>query len=259
MMFVIGNGWARLALDLDSLSRLCDAREPKLRAAVVAPDYASLQQILGRVRAGCLSTKLNMTVVQIDRTLTALRNQTLTYEQLAESIRALHRRFLDESSSVVFVHIARRLLDYFGAPDAFGETVASAFPSAVFDIEEAGNCLAFGRNTASVMHLMRVVECGLRVVAESLGVAAEFKTWEPVIRKLRTELEGKYPAIDPAMKGKREFYSHVFDRLTAIKDAIRNPAMHARENYDESQAIETYRAVKAFIQTVAEGLAEHKA
>ncbi len=47
----------------------------------------------------------------------------------------------------------------------FGENVRTAFPSAAFDIEQAGNCLAVEANMAAIYHLLRVAEHGLRALA----------------------------------------------------------------------------------------------
>lgn len=44
----------------------------------------------------------------------------------------------------------------------FGEQVYIAFPSAVFDIKEAGNCWVSGRNNAVVYHLMLAVNTVIR-------------------------------------------------------------------------------------------------
>ncbi len=40
----------------------------------------------------------------------------------------------------------------------FGDDVFAKFPDATKDISEAGKCLALGRNTATVFHLMRAME-----------------------------------------------------------------------------------------------------
>ncbi|MFZ1980558.1 MAG: hypothetical protein WAU61_04570, partial [Smithella sp.] len=48
----------------------------------------------------------------------------------------------------------------------FGDFVNAKFPSASFDIIEAGNCFATARYTACVFHLMRVLEIGLSTLAK---------------------------------------------------------------------------------------------
>jgi hypothetical protein len=60
--------------------------------------------------------------------------------------------------------------------------------SASFDIEEAGKCLAFDRGTATVMHLMRVLEVGLKALAKVLQIAYA-PSWDSYIKKINTILE----------------------------------------------------------------------
>jgi hypothetical protein len=56
--------------------------------------------------------------------------------------------------------------------------VTTNFSSTSFDIEEAGKCFATGRNTATVMHLMRVMEIGLKAAAIGMNVPdPEKATW----------------------------------------------------------------------------------
>ena len=57
---------------------------------------------------------------------------------------------------------------YYDQPQLFDADVFN-FPSANEDIVEAGTCLAFERGKATVMHLMHVVEVGLKVLASALG------------------------------------------------------------------------------------------
>ena len=66
----------------------------------------------------------------------------------------------------VLLQIDANKLEFFDNLQAFGEEVFAAYPSANDDIFEASICLALERGTACVMHLGRVVEVGLRSIAE---------------------------------------------------------------------------------------------
>ncbi len=52
----------------------------------------------------------------------------------------------------------------------FPESVSKAFPSAQRDISDAQDCLVAGCDTATVFHLMRVVEWGIRAFCVHLGI-----------------------------------------------------------------------------------------
>jgi hypothetical protein len=66
--------------------------------------------------------------------------------------------------------------------------VIKAFPSTIYDLEEAGSCYAFGVFTACVFHLMRVCEYGLVSLAESLGEDPGISSWEKLLRKIRDKI-----------------------------------------------------------------------
>ena len=48
----------------------------------------------------------------------------------------------------------------------------------VFELDEAAKCLALGRSTAAVFHLMRAMEVGIRSVARCLGIPDPLKPAE---------------------------------------------------------------------------------
>src|SRR5262249_13649752 len=58
--------------------------------------------------------------------------------------------------------IEGRLAPLFETPLQDWGDVPDKFPSVVYDVTEAGKCLALGRDTAAVLHLMRVLERGLQ-------------------------------------------------------------------------------------------------
>jgi hypothetical protein len=242
-------GAGRAALDFN----------PKERGTVI-PDEVKVADRASyvEVRRDCIALGLDSAIDQLNRVDTAFERSfpLITFGELDALETELANRITDELERALLLHVGPSVAKYYGLTSPFGEVVSVAFPDSIIDTEEAGNCLALGRDTACVMHLMRVMESGIAALAKSLNVAADFKTWDTVIKKLRAELEVSYPQMDPAMKGKRDFYAHSFDRLTAVKDALRNPTMHARVHYDPSRAEEVYRAVRSFMQLLAEQLTE---
>src|SRR5258708_7512857 len=65
----------------------------------------------------------------------------------------------------------------------WGVDVLDKFPSAILDMEEAGKCLAFDRNTACVFHCMRVMEVGLKTLASALGIPYA-PSWESYLTQI---------------------------------------------------------------------------
>jgi len=147
---------------------------------------------------------------------------------------------------------------------AFRAECAIAFPSAAHDIQEAGNCLAVECNTASVFHLMRVAEYGMRTLAWDRRVKIpkgpiEFATWEEIIR----ELEKAEAAIMQYPKGavreaQLNFYHGAMMELRAFKNAFRNQVMHTRSVYSNKDAIAIYEHVEHFMFILAGHISENK-
>jgi len=61
--------------------------------------------------------------------------------------------------------------------------VISAFPSSRADIAHAVDCYASEHETACVFHLMRVLEHGLRALAEDVGKTFDVQNWQNIIFK----------------------------------------------------------------------------
>jgi len=74
----------------------------------------------------------------------------------------------------VSVHVPKMIASYFEHPNLFGIDVSRHFPSAKFDIREAGSCLALGRNTACVYHLRERPRLRSAAYAVILGAP---RTW----------------------------------------------------------------------------------
>jgi hypothetical protein len=56
-------------------------------------------------------------------------------------------------------------------PGSYAPDFDVKFPAAIYEIDEAGKCLALGRSTAAVFHLMRAMEIGIKGVSRCIGVA----------------------------------------------------------------------------------------
>ena len=111
-------------------------------------------------------------------------------------------------------------------------------------------------NTAAVFHLMRVVEYGLRALAEKLKVSAaagkpiEYSTWGKIIPALQTKIETieKKPNKTKKEQSDLDFFRLASHDCNIFKDFWRNDVMHTRGNYNESEALDVYDRVKEFMQ-----------
>jgi hypothetical protein len=136
----------------------------------------------------------------------------------------------------------------------FGQEVEDHFSLASFDIAESGKCLALSRGTACIMHLMRVLEFGLNVLANELGVRFERREWENVINDIEVAVKLiNGPHVGTEWREKQKFYSEAAKDFRYFKNAWRNHAMHARERYDASEAKLIFEHVKSFMHHLATG------
>ena len=130
-------------------------------------------------------------------------------------------RLRDEFELTTFLFVeASRLKFYDTSEPLFGTEVASKYPSAYQEIAEAGKCLALGRSTACVFHLMRTMEVGIHAVAQGLKIPdpakpAE-KNWGVILRKIRE-------AIDARQRWRRKSDKDFYEEAWASLDAVRNP------------------------------------
>ena len=140
----------------------------------------------------------------------------------------------------------------------FGAEAASGFPSAAFDISEAGKCFALNRPTACVFHLMRVLEIGLGVFAKHFAVPSDHTNWHNIIEGIEKAVRNMSsdPAKPADWKEQQEFYSQAAHGFMFIKDAWRNYTAHARGKYTEDETETIFINVRAFMQRLATRLHE---
>ncbi|MEZ5880772.1 MAG: hypothetical protein R3D35_08940 [Nitratireductor sp.] len=161
----------------------------------------------------------------------------------------------DELGSRVFLGLSEADRNLFEAKEPpFGQEVEQRFAIAIDDIYEASKCLALGRGTATVFHLMRVTEVGLKALAAELGIPYA-PSWESYKRQLEKILDsGNYASLTPDQKAKRPFYLDVLGDVSAIKTAWRNPTMHIVKSYDVAQAAVIFSATNMFMRHLADNL-----
>jgi hypothetical protein len=136
--------------------------------------------------------------------------------------------------------------------------VQAAFPSAIGDLVAAGNCYATGNDTASVFHMMRAVEFGLRTLAEAVGAPVaklpfEYEEWNTLINnvdstwKASVDTWGKSAELINA----RQFFKRIVADLHAFKDDVRNIIMHTRGEYDSPGALSVRNRVDGWFGVLA--------
>ena len=186
-----------------------------------------------------------------------------SYDVLRIALKDLRADLITYLGTETFAYVPPARSKYLEQEALFGEAVWKAFPSARYDIQEAGNCYAVGAHTACVFHLMRAVEGALRVLARDLKVklpGLEFEEWNRIIEAIQecAEVRAKTLRRREDRTKAREFYGGAIGEFRAFKDAWRNHVMHARASYDEQRAQSAMTHVREFMQRLAERLSEDR-
>jgi hypothetical protein len=165
----------------------------------------------------------------------------------------------DEVGGVAAWQVSRSDMAFFDK-ELFGGDVQGRFPSASDDVEEAGKCIGLGRNTASVFHLMRVMEVGLRSLGKSLNNPEldpkRNPSWETILRPCDEELKKPLSKRSSEWQTDEQFFSTATANLRAVKDAWRNPTMHVERRYNDEEARDAWNAVRAFMRHLATKVSE---
>jgi hypothetical protein len=208
---------------------------------------------------------LNVTADTVGDVLKTLRDHETrrNYQWLIDQALAIERLGQRELDNKLFIYVPAERSRYFptqAEPYAFGETVATAFPTATSDIHEAANCLALARGTAAVFHLMRVLNVGLAVLCKEFGVTLSHTNWGTAIPELESKIrdmhrDPKWKAL-PDCKEQQQYFSQAASHFGILKDAWRNYTMHEPVVYTEERAELIFANTKAFMQTLSERLKE---
>lgn len=192
--------------------------------------------------------------------LTTPMNQ-LTYNRVRKMLEGLQERLEENLSGAYFKFVPLEKSIFYRMSYPFGQNVADQFPSAVYDVEEATKCFALGRNTACVMHLMRVAEVGLMAYGASLNVMAQITSaqsnWGKVLQVANDEMRRLNASSDPTWTPeKKVFFEDMHALLHAVRVAWRNPSMHADQQYDYPRAKRIYEAIRDWMRHMADHLGE---
>ncbi len=139
----------------------------------------------------------------------------------------------------------------------FGTDFQTKFPSASFELDEAGKCLALARYTAAVFHMMRIMEIGIRAVGRCLNIPDPVKdaerNWGAVLRKIKDEIDRRTAAKPQTWlhNDDKNFFSEIYVSLDAVRVAWRNTTMHVENKYTGEEAEHIFVSVRGFMKKLA--------
>jgi len=212
---------------------------------------------LQNIRSDCADLELKSAVAQIDRINSNHSEGGVPYPMLEELV----NRIDDELGASRFLKIDYADQEKYDNPTKAWIRVLYRFEGAAFDIEEAGKCMALNRYTASVFHLMRIVETAvlsLQCFLEKSDQKAHFGSVLAKLEKLHTKT--KFEDIPDRLKPHRQFLIDILPHLHAVKDSWRNKVSHVDEKivpvdlFTGEMAGDVYRATLALMNKISDGL-----
>jgi hypothetical protein len=173
---------------------------------------------------------------------------------LSEEIASSLKR---ELSMVDFYMIDKINRSYFNPlQSVFGKEFANKFPTqAVFEVDEAGKCLALNRPTAAVFHLIRTMEVGILATSRCLQIADPIKpaerNWGRILEKIKRMELKKKAEHGGSNSRRRSIFEALYASLDAVKNPWRNATMHVENKYTDDESEHIFAAVRGFMKKLA--------
>ena len=208
---------------------------------------------LAHVESACQPEHLQLpaTLAHIPRVRSAVESAE-TYADVQNPLHELRTRMHDELKSRLFLYVPMEEAKYYGRTQAFGPKVDRRFPDLEADIGEAGDCIAIGKPTAAVFHLMRVMESLVQQFGAQLGVpAVSDLNWQKILDQINKHIKA-LPESNKNEKENKAKLSAASAHLFNVKLAWRNPTMHPKSTYTAEEASGIYDCVKRFAEHLAD-------
>jgi hypothetical protein len=217
-------------------------------------EIGDLKESFGKIANLCVALNLETSKELFSE---ALDDLPATGREFKIYIDALY----SEIKNKLFLFVPDHRRKYYIPKNFLAESTKTSFPNARAELAEAGRCFVVDRYTATVFHCMRAVEIGLRAVAKELDVKFPFPVeqaeWEPMINQIESKIAGlKDRPKDAEKDAVQKFYSEAAMQFRYFKDGWRIRVSHARESYDESQALSVIEHAAGFFAILSTRLKE---
>ena len=217
----------------------------------VDPDLAKhVQASLNRVLVNITSRMPLQSVTAQSKRIDSLIIRQVSCKELIQAVEELKNRLFDELCERQFYYVPPERAKYYIESMMFGKDVNDRFPSAIDDIEDAGKCLALGQGTGCVLHLMRVLEVGLKSLGNALSIPYA-PSWESYLKQIADRIAAKHKNKTVKWRRDEKFYRDLSGDLLTVKQAWRNPTMHVDRRYSVDEAEQILLAAKGFMTRLA--------
>jgi hypothetical protein len=233
-----------------------------LSAIISDDDRKRLASLLGLGTAQPGRLELEATSNRIERVIVLLRDlHPIKHEQIANELKILKETADDEIRYRYFYHHPVAKAKKLRAFEGEWYESNKSFPSAREGALNATDCYAIGQSDACVFHCMQVLESGLRVLANNVGLRFDTQQWQNIVNEIESGVsvmrKNGIPNTPKAEKDRRlQFLSEAAKEFAYFKDGWRNFVAHGHDKYDDHKALSVLEHTRAFMNHLASQLSE---
>jgi hypothetical protein len=196
---------------------------------------------------------LKVSLKEAEKMLPAFNNPDTQSDRIKNLAHHLSSVIQSELDGEMFFQLESSKTEYWHPAWLVDSPIYTLFPRAHEEIQCAGRCYAYGESTACVFHLMRVIDSGLCVVADSLKINHDARNWSAIGTKIQKKMEEKYQTKTDDWKRSEPFYASILTDIQAISRGHRNPVLHEVEKkYTDPEARYLLAVTEAFMGHLAE-------
>jgi hypothetical protein len=235
---------------------------PAFPEVISDDDRKRIAGLLGLGAQQSRRLELEATHNRIERVLLLLRQpHPIKHEQLSNEIRILKETADDELRFRYFYYYPIDKAKKLRLFETEWSSSNKSFPSARASALNASDCYAIGQPNACVFHCMHVLESGLRVLANNVGLTFDTQQWKNIIDEIETKIgnirDNGIPGVAKAEKDKRlQFLSEAAKEFFYFKDGWRNFVVHGHDKYDDPRALSVLEHTRVFMNHLASQLSE---
>jgi len=229
-------------------------------------DLISTKKLIARMRAASANGKTGLTHQEVQSMLAEMR------VRIKEDLQDKVFLIINERSKIERFFVVTTPEEYAEptqmgvlvprmAHQLFHKSIVERMEETSDDIVEAARCFVADRWTASVFHLMRVVEYGLLEVARLADITDPKPSWGAILGQLeKLSNKTKYDDLPDAVKPHIALIRELLPRLHAIQHAWRNKMLHVENKLiptggvTEEIANDIMNSVEIFMKTLVEKL-----
>jgi hypothetical protein len=185
-------------------------------------------------------------------------NVGLDSERTCHHVETIYATMKAELGAILLKAIPRERATYCNSEWLKNSEIESKFPTSFTELDRAAICYSLGQSTASVFHSMRALEPALAALAKPFPhISSKHENWQTIIEQVETTVRalGQQPKSQQKLD-EEKFFGAATSHLYFVKNAWRNHVAHARDSYNDDEALKILIHTFDFIESLCPRLQE---